>query len=133
MFVLRAKNSQIRILRFGCLQLQLSLRYRFIAAYSGSIHIDRKFERLLVGSHGGIKELLQRILRAKLIIVGSELSLRGQPHVLKIGDAGLRGKCVGLHCVSNASPQIGLPGGIERKRVCGESPAKALSERRRQT
>ena len=86
---------------FNC---DFRLRDRFIVAESGLVQIARKFERLLIGAHRGIEQLLQRILRAKLVIIGREVGLRGQAHVFQIGDAGLRRERVGLHGVSNAAP-----------------------------
>ena len=116
MFILGAENAEIRVLRLGSLQLRFRLRDRFIVAEPGLIQIARKIQRLLIRAHRGIEQPLQRILRAKLIIIGGEFGLRGQAHILQIGGAGLRRERVGFHGVSNAAPQIRLPGSFERQR-----------------
>ena len=117
MLVLRAQNAHGGGLRLGGFQLRFGLRDGLIRIDTGFVERLRQIERLLVGDHGRVQQILERIFVAKLVVIDRDLGLRGQPHIFEIGGAGLRGAAIGRHGISDASPQVRLPGESNGRRI----------------
>ena len=115
-----ARDSDVRVLRFGCLELGLRLSDSLIRIDSGLVQNPGQPERFLIGRDGGVQQLLQGILSAELEIVGSHLRVHGQPDIFEVGSACLRVVDVAANVVANAAPQVRHPGRIEGKRVFRE-------------
>ncbi len=84
-------------------------------------------ERLFVGLDGGVVEILQRVLAAKLEEEEREVGLFAEALVFEIGGAELRFELRLADGVADMAPEIGLPGDVEGKR--GEGALRARVER----
>ena len=112
--------AEIGILRLGGFELRFGLRDSFIGGDAGIELELRQIERILVGHDGGVKKLLQGVLRAKIVIVDRDLHLRGEPHIFEVRRAGLCTIGVGVYGIAHAAPEIGHPGGVKRQGIIGE-------------
>ena len=97
MFVLGAQDAEVGIRCLRGFQLRFGLRHRFVGVYSGFIQNFGEVQRFLVGDYGGIEQLLEIILAAKLVIIHGDFRLSGQASVFQIRRAGLRGSYVGTN------------------------------------
>ena len=67
----------------------------------------RQIESVLIGGDRGIKELLQRVLRAKLVVIDGEFRLNAEANIFQIGGAGLRGVDVAFTVLRNVPQKSG--------------------------
>ena len=81
MLELRAQDAQVGVLRLRRFELRFGLRHGFIRSDAGAELNLRQVQRIPVGRDRGIEQLLQRVLRAKLVVVHGDFGLRREAHI----------------------------------------------------
>ena len=114
---LRALDAQID--RVSSRGLELRLRLRHVAARGNAsvVAVRRQIERLLECLDRVLEQRRLRVEGADLEVVGGDLGVYAEAHVLEVGGARLHTGAAGRDALSHASPHVSFVRGIDRHRV----------------
>ncbi len=106
MFKLRALHGDVRLL--DACSLELGLRLGDIGfRRSASIEtIDRELQRVGIGFHRIVEQLLLRIRTAQLEVVQGQIGMKAEIHRLKVPGGGLRFLARRRHCPTHPTPEV---------------------------
>ena len=97
-------------------QRHLRLGDSLLAVDAGFDQGAGQIQRLPVCFDRSVIQVLQGILSAQFEVIYREIGLLGQTFVLEVRGADLRGILIFANRVADASPEVRLPGDIERQR-----------------
>ncbi len=128
---LRALRALVDRLGLGALELRLGLHHVRLGRHAGAVAVLRHVVRGLECLDGVLEQRDLRIGRAQLEIVGGELGLHRQAHVLDVGGGrellGVRR----LHQAAHAAPEVDLPARGGGHGVAPAGRAAAVADRHR--
>ena len=115
---LRAARRRCRRLAAsdGSVELGLGLRDVLVGVDSVPKKAPGRIEVAPVRLHGRILDALLLVCRPQLEVVLSQLRLNAEARVCQVGCTGLRRVGVCRDRVADLAPEVGLPGGLDRKR-----------------